>query len=156
MIQGRPMTSFEECTIRVRYADTDQMGVVYYANYLVYFEVGRTEFCRRRGIAYAEIEKQSDSYLIVAEARCRYRRPLRYDQEIVVRTSLKEFRKRTMTFAYQLVDAGNGTLFAEGETVHVVTDRQGRPKSFPEQYRCKLLKAEEDTTEKDSSEVRME
>ncbi len=150
------MTSFEDCTIRVRYADTDQMGVVYYANYLVYFEVGRTEFCRRRGIAYAEIEKQSDSYLIVAEARCRYRRPLRYDQEVIVRTFLQEFRKRTMTFAYQLLDPDTGMLFAEGETVHVVTDRQGRPKSFPEEHRRKLLASEEETTRKDSPEVKMD
>jgi len=150
------MTSFEDCTIRVRYADTDQMGVVYYSNYLVYFEVGRTEFCRRRGIAYAEIERQSESYLIVAEARCRYRRPLRYDQEVVVRTFLQEFRKRTMTFAYQLIDPDTGTLFAEGETVHVVTDRQGRPKSFPEEYRRKLLGPEEETTREESSEVRMD
>jgi len=132
------------------------MGVVYYSNYLVYFEVGRTEFCRRRGIAYAEIERQSESYLIVAEARCRYRRPLRYDQEFVVRTFLQEFRKRTMTFAYQLIDPDTGTLFAEGETVHVVTDRQGRPKSFPEEYRRKLLGPEEETTREESSEVRMD
>jgi len=150
------MTSFEDCTIRVRYADTDQMGVVYYANYLVYFEVGRTEFCRRRGIAYAEIERQSSSYLIVAEARCRYRRPLRYDQEVIVRTFLQELRKRTMTFAYQLIDPDTGILFAEGETVHVVTDRQGRPKSFPEEYRRKLLGPEEDATRNDSAEVRMD
>ncbi len=150
------MTSFEDCTIRVRYADTDQMGVVYYANYLVYFEVGRTEFCRRRGVAYSEIEKQTDSYLIVAEARCRYRRPLRYDQQVIVRTFLQEFRKRTMTFAYQLIDPDSGVLFAEGETVHVVTDRQGRPKSFPEEYRSKLLTPEEDTTRKDSQEVRID
>lgn len=150
------MTAFEDCTIRVRYADTDQMGVVYYANYLVYFEVGRTEFCRRRGIAYSEIEKQTGSYLIVAEARCRYRRPLRYDQEVVVRTFLQDFRKRTMTFAYQLIDPVSGVLFAEGETVHVVTDREGKPKSFPEDYRDKLFTPEEDTTRKNSQQVRMD
>ncbi len=150
------MTSFEDCTIRVRYADTDQMGVVYYANYLVYFEVGRTEFCRRRGIAYAEIERQSGSYLIVEEARCRYRRPLRYDQEVIVRTFLQEFRKRTITFAYQLIDPDSGILFAEGETVHVVTDRQGRPKSFPEEFRRQLLTPDEDITRGDSPEVKMD
>jgi len=150
------MSSFEDCTIRVRYADTDQMGVVYYSNYLVYFEVGRTEFCRRRGIAYSEIERESGCYLIVAEARCRYRRPLHYDQEVTVRTFLQEFRKRTMTFAYQLIDPATDTVHAEGETVHVVTDRQGRPKSFPEEYRRKLLGPEEDTSRKDSPEVRMD
>jgi acyl-CoA thioester hydrolase len=94
--------------------------------------------------------------LIVAEARCRYRRPLRYDQEVIVRTFLQEFRKRTMTFAYQLLDPDTGMLFAEGETVHVVTDHQGRPKSFPEEYRRKLLPPEEDTTRKESPEVRMD
>ncbi|RPI22141.1 MAG: acyl-CoA thioesterase [Acidobacteria bacterium] len=150
------MPPFEECKIRVRYADTDQMGVVYYANYLVYFEVGRTEFCRHRGISYAQIERDTGSYLIVAEARCRYRRPLRYDQEVIVRTFLQEMRRRTLTFAYQLIEASSGTICAEGETVHVVTDQQGRPRSFPDEYRRILLPEEETTTSNDPSKGKID
>jgi len=131
------------------------MGVVYYANYLVYFEVGRTEFCRRRGIAYAKLEEETGCYLIVAEARCRYRRPLRYDQEVIVRTYLQEMRKRTLTFRYELIEASSGVLCAEGETVHVVTDRQGRPRSFPEQYRRILLPEEDTPAGNTSSEAEM-
>ena len=129
------MQSFEDIPVRVRYAETDQMGVVYYSNYLVYFEVGRAEYCRRKGIPYDEMERRTGSYLIVAEARCRYLRPLKYDQEFVVRTSVKEMRKRTVSFCYQLLNPADGTIHAEGETLHVVTDREGRPKSFPEEYR---------------------
>jgi acyl-CoA thioester hydrolase len=134
------MEAFEDHIVRVRYAETDQMGVVYYSNYLVYFEVGRAEYCRRRGISYDEMEKSTASFLTVAEARCRYLKPLRYDQEVVVRTSVKEIRRRTVTFSYQLLDRA-GTLHAEGETLHVVTDRQGRPKSFPPGYRSCFVPA---------------
>jgi acyl-CoA thioester hydrolase len=139
------MESYEDHVVRVRYAETDQMGVVYYSNYLVYFEVGRAEFCRRRGVSYDEIERRTASYLTVAEARCRYLRPLRYDQEVTVRTTVKEMRRRTVTFSYRLLDQA-GTLYAEGETLHVVTDRQGRPKSFPPEYRSYFL-AEGQVTE---------
>ncbi len=128
------MHDFEDTKLRVRYAETDQMGVVYYANYLVYFEVGRAEFVRKRGFSYDEMEKNAGSYLIVAQSQCRYRRSLRYDNEFVVRTRIKELRKRTVTFAYQILDPSDDSVFAEGETVHVVTDRSGRPKSFPAEF----------------------
>src|SRR5579863_2716707 len=80
-------------TLRVRYAETDQMGVVYHANYLIWFEIGRTDYCRKHGFAYREMEKQDGLYIMVAEARCRYKAPARYDDEILVRTSLKEMRR---------------------------------------------------------------
>jgi acyl-CoA thioester hydrolase len=134
-LPGNQTQSFEDVPVRVRYAETDQMGVVYYSNYLVYFEVGRAEYCRRKGIPYDEIEKRTGSYLIVAEAHCRYRRPLRYDQEVMVRTAVKELRKRTISFSYLVIDPSDGTVYAEGETLHVVTDRQGRPKTLPEEFR---------------------
>jgi len=131
------MNDYEDTKLRVRYAETDQMGVVYYANYLVYFEVGRAEFVRKRGFSYDEMEKNLGSYLIVAESQCRYRRSLRYDKEFLVRTRIKELRKRTVTFGYQILDPSDESVFAEGETLHVVTDGSGRPKSFPPEFlRC--------------------
>lgn len=126
-----------EHTLRVRYAETDQMGVVYYANYLVWFEVARTELCKRRGFRYSEMERETDSYLIVTEARCRYRGAARYDDMIRLRCWIEDLRSRTVTFAYQALNDDTGQLLAEGETVHVVMDSNGRLKSFPrKQYDC--------------------
>ncbi|MFQ5738771.1 MAG: acyl-CoA thioesterase [Acidobacteriota bacterium] len=128
------MNGYCDCPIRVRYAETDQMGVAYYANYLVWFEVGRAEFCRQQGFTYEQVERETGSYLIVVDARCRYRRPLRYDDAFLVRTRLKAFRRRMVTFSYLLLDGAGETIYAEGETTHVVTGPDGRPKSFPPQY----------------------
>lgn len=128
------MSDFDEHRVRVRYAETDQMGVAYYANYFVWFEVGRSEFCRRRGFSYDEMEKLTNCFLVVAEATCRYRAPLRYDMEFVLRTSLRELRRRSMTFSYELADPAGETIFAIGETKHVVVGADGRPRTFPEVY----------------------
>jgi acyl-CoA thioester hydrolase len=122
-------------TLQVRYAETDQMGVVYYANYLVWFEIGRTDFCRHHGFAYREMEQQDGLYIMVAEARCRYKAPARYDDEILVRTCLKEMRRRVLIFGYEVYRQATDELLAEGETVHVITDREGHPRSLPEKYR---------------------
>lgn len=122
-------------TLRVRYAETDQMGVVYYANYLVWFEVGRADLCRKLGFAYREMEREDGLYLIVAEARCRYKAPAHYDDEIEVRTRLRELRKRVLIFTYEIYRQPDEELLAEGETVHVITDRHGRPRALPEKYR---------------------
>ena len=127
--------------IRVRYADTDQMGVAYYANYLVWFEVGRTDFCRQRGFAYRDMEKQDGLCIIVAEVRCRYHAPARYDDEIEVFTRLSAMRRRVITFEYEVRRQNDGDLLAEGETVHVITDMSGRPRALPDKYR-KLLAGE--------------
>ena len=121
--------------VRVRYAETDQMGLVYYANYLVWFEVGRAEFCRQRGFAYRDFELENDAYLAVAEAQCRYRTPARYDDLLLIRTRVEEFRKRTIRFVYEIVRKDPLTIVATGSTLHVVLDSQGRPKSFPAAYR---------------------
>jgi acyl-CoA thioester hydrolase len=133
------MIEYCDVPLRVIYADTDQMGVAYYANYFIWFEVGRTEFCRQRGFSYDEMERESKSYLVVAEARCRYKSPLRYDKQFVIRTRLKDFRKRIVVFSYQLLDPVEPKVYAEGETVHVITDPEGHPKSFPEQYKKFLI-----------------
>src|SRR5512135_1057079 len=104
--------------VRVRYAETDQMGVAYYANYLVWFEVGRSEFCRKRGSIYADLEKLGFR-LAVTDARCHYRSAARYDDLVVVRTRLKELNKRMITFGYQILRGENEELVAEGETRHI-------------------------------------
>jgi acyl-CoA thioester hydrolase len=127
--------SWVSTQVRVRYAETDQMGLVYYANYLVWFEVGRAEFCRQRGFAYRDFEKENDAYLAVAEAQCRYHTPARYDDLLLIRTRVEQFRKRTVRFAYEVVRKNPHTVLATGSTVHVVLDSRGRPKSFPAAYR---------------------
>jgi acyl-CoA thioester hydrolase len=127
--------SWVSTEVRVRYAETDQMGLVYYANYLVWFEVGRAEFCRQRGFAYRDFELENDAYLAVAEAQCRYRTPARYDDLLLIRTRVEEFRKRTIRFVYEIVRKDPLTIVATGSTLHVVLDSQGRPKSFPAAYR---------------------
>ena len=129
------MNEFSEVTLRVRYAETDQMGVVYYANYYVYFEIGRVEYMRERGVAYKDMEIEDDSYIVVAESNCRHSRPARYDDLLRIRTRVAEARRRTIRFAYEIVNDATGELLATGETLHVVCDRQGRPKALPEKYR---------------------
>ncbi len=121
--------------LRVRYSETDQMGVVYHANYLVWFEIGRTDFCRQLGFVYREMEKEDGLYIMVAEVRCRYKAPARYDDEILVRTCLRSVRNRVLVFGYEVYRQPSEELLAEGETVHVVTDREGRPRALPEKYR---------------------
>ena len=129
------MTDFTETNLRVRYAETDQMGVVYHANYFAWFEVGRVEWCRRQGFEYKRMEKEDNSFIVVAEARCRYKRPARFDDLLVVRTRVTESKRRMVKFEYEIVDRPSNDLIATGETVHVICDNLGRPKSLPEKYR---------------------
>ena len=119
---------------RVRYNETDQMGVVYYANFLVWFEIGRTDYCRQHGFAYREMEEKDGLFIMVAEARCRYKAPARYDDEIRVHTCLRETKKRVLVFGYEVYRMPGDEMLAEGETVHVITDRQGRPRALPDKY----------------------
>ncbi len=129
------MHDFYETTVRVRYAETDQMGVVYYANFFVWFEIGRVELFRQMGFAYKEMEQKDDSYIVVAEAHCRYLRPARYDDVLHIRTRVAESRSRTIRFAYQISNEVTGELLATGDTTHVICDRNGRPKTLPAKYR---------------------
>jgi acyl-CoA thioester hydrolase len=126
-----------ESRFRVRYAETDQMGMVYYANYLVWMEVGRSDFCRERGFSYRDLEREERAFLTVAEANCRYLAPARYEDEIVVETELARVRSRVVEFSYRI--KCGATLLAEGRTVHVVIGRDGRPRSLPDRY-LELLK----------------
>jgi acyl-CoA thioester hydrolase len=123
---------------RVRYAETDQMGMVYYANYLVWLEVGRSDFCRECGFSYRDLEREEQVFLTVAEANCRYLAPARYEDEILVETELSRVRSRVIEFKYRI--KRGSTLLAEGRTLHVVIGPDGRPRSMPERY-LELLKS---------------
>jgi acyl-CoA thioester hydrolase len=123
--------------IRVRYAETDQMGVAYYANYLVWFEVGRAEFCREKGFIYADLEKLGFR-LAVTDAKCHYRNSARYDDVVIVRTRLKELNKRMISFGYQILRKDQEELIAEGETRHICLDTTNKPKSLPEAFLAQL------------------
>ncbi|HET7841655.1 MAG TPA: thioesterase family protein [Candidatus Acidoferrales bacterium] len=129
------MTDYSETTIRVRYAETDQMGVVYHGNYFTWFEVGRVELCRQLGFEYKQMEIEDDSFIVVAEAQCRYKRPARFDDLLAVRTRLANSQRRTIRFRYEIVNQASGEVIATGETTHVICDGQGRLKSLPEKYR---------------------
>ena len=129
--------------VRVRYAETDQMGIVYYANYLVWFEIGRVELLRSLGLAYSQLEIEHECILPVIEASCRYRAPARYDDEILIETRPALLRGSVIKFAYQIWRKANQKekqreLLAEGETVHVVCDDQLNKKPLPEKYAAAL------------------
>ena len=123
-----------EIRLRVRYAETDQMGVVYYANYLIWMEVGRLEFCRACGFNYRDMEVNDGIFLAVAEANCRYRFPARFDDEVAVRTWIEEGNTRMVTFGYEMQLTGSGRRLATGSTRHVFVSREMRPTRLPEKY----------------------
>jgi len=124
-------------TIRVRYAETDAMGVAHHANYFVWFEAGRTEYTRAAGLPYREVEA-GGVRLVVIEAHCHFHRPARYDDVVIVRTSLRDVSKATLTFAYDVVAKGDGARLADGYTVHAATDVGGRVRRIPEAVRTAL------------------
>ena len=124
---------FGETRVRVRYAETDQMGVVYHANYLVWFEVGRVEFIRQTGLDYATMEREG-AMIAVVEATVRYKAPARYDDELLVRTTLVGIRGAIVRFRYQIVRASDELLLCEGETTHIVVGRDMKKRDLPEKY----------------------
>ncbi|MGC1644923.1 MAG: thioesterase family protein [Candidatus Sulfotelmatobacter sp.] len=126
--------TFHETRLRVRYAETDQMGVVYHSNHLIWFEVGRVELLREMGFSYRDMERDEGRFIAVAEVQCRYKAPVYYDEEVVVRTRLKAVRKSVVVFSYELVRAENRILLAEGETTHVVTDATMNVAALPDKY----------------------
>jgi acyl-CoA thioester hydrolase len=125
-----------ESRLRVRYAETDQMGVVYHANHFIWFEIGRVELMRQLGFVYRDMEREHECFIPVVDARCRYKAPARYDDEIVVRTHLKNVRESVIHFGYELVRASDGELLAEGETTHMILDAKMKTASLP----AKILK----------------
>jgi acyl-CoA thioester hydrolase len=129
--------------VRVRYAETDQMGIVYYANYLVWFELGRVEMLRSLGLAYSQLEKEHECILPVVSAQCRYRSPARYDDEILIETRPAMLRGSVLKFAYKIYrkptqEGSERELLAEGDTVHVVCDDHLQRKPLPERYEAAL------------------
>lgn len=123
-----------ETRIRVRYAETDQMGVVYHANYLVWMEVGRVELCRALGINYRDIEAKSGIFMTVAEASCRYVQPARFDDEICVEAAIARAHRRIMVFVYTIRRAVDGAVLATGETKHIFCGRDLQSCSLPREY----------------------
>ena len=131
------MTS-NETRFRVRYAETDQMGVVYYANYLIWMEVGRAEYCRASGIPYKDMEVSDGIRLAVVDAHCRYIHPAHYDEEIAVITSIGRANRRMIDFGYHIRNAETGQTLAEGETKHVFLGPTMKPVKLPQKYRSTL------------------
>jgi acyl-CoA thioester hydrolase len=120
--------------VRVRYAETDKMGVVYYANYFVWFEVGRTDLLRSLGWTYREMEHAGIALPVIA-AQCEYRRPARYDEEIEIRTRGRMLSPIRMEFTYEVARRGEETVVASGRTVHAALDPAGKPCRLPERVR---------------------
>jgi acyl-CoA thioester hydrolase len=119
-------------SIRVRYAETDQMGIVYYANYLVWMEVARVDFCRAIGFHYKNMELDDGVLLAVAESHCRYVSPARFDEEITITTTVPDVNRRFVSFHYEM--ACEGRKVATGKTRHVFLSRKLRPIRLPDKY----------------------
>ena len=138
---SRPHTSISnrtaavnETRLRVRYAETDQMGVVYHANHFIWFEVGRVELLRQLGFSYKDMEHKDGCFIAVVDARCRYKAPVHYDDEVIIRTHLKHVREKVIRFGYELRKAESRELLAEGETTHIVADSSMKPRALPRKY----------------------
>ena len=120
--------------LRVRYAETDQMGVVYHSNFFIWMEIGRVELMRSLGFDYKQMEEKDDCHLPVVDARCRYKAPAHYDEEIVVRTELRNLRGSLIHFAYEVLRETDGIPLAEGETTHLVVNAKMEKRSLPDRY----------------------
>ena len=133
-VSGSANPFVNETRLRVRYVETDQMGIVYHSNHFVWFEVGRVELLRQMGFTYRDMEREDHCYIAVVDARCRYKAPAHYDEEIVVKTYLKNVRESLIHFGYELIRAEDNTLLAEGETTHIVIDDKMQVTAMPEKY----------------------
>lgn len=116
---------YVESRLRVRYKETDQMGIAHHANYIVWLEIGRTDLCRATGFPYNEIEARG-FILVVTDFACRYRIPYRYDDEVLIRTSVAEMASRSIRFSYELYDSRGETLHATGSSSHLWLDEKTR------------------------------
>jgi len=125
---------YAEARVRVRYAETDQMGVVYHANYFVWFEVGRVELLRQLGLDYKTMEQKEGAMVAVVEASARYKAPARYDEELIVRTALAAVRGPIVRFRYTVVRAADDAVLCEGETTHLVVGRDMKRREMPASY----------------------
>ncbi len=128
-----------ESTLRVRYAETDAQGIVYYANYFVWFEVGRVNYLREVGFDYRQRERENIGF-VIAEATCRYHAPARFDDRIRIRTWVSEVKTRSFRFAYEVYNQDTGALLAEGETAQVVISNDTfEPTTITPEFRRQLL-----------------
>jgi acyl-CoA thioester hydrolase len=132
------MDGWYETEVRVRYAETDQMGIVHHSNYLVWFEAGRSDLCRSKGFSYKAMEQEDNALMVVAECYVRYKSPAYYEDILTVRTRVGEIRSRSLRFYYEVYRESDDALIAEGETLHLVTDREKRVRTLPEFYRERL------------------
>jgi acyl-CoA thioester hydrolase len=123
-----------EAQVRVRYAETDQMGVVYHSNYLVWFEVGRVELIRQMGLNYKQMEEEDGCGISVVDVHVRYRAPARYDDELVIETRLLAARGAVIKFGYRVLRVADGILLCEGETVHVCVGKNMKKVCLPPKY----------------------
>jgi acyl-CoA thioester hydrolase len=123
-----------ETRLRVRYAETDKMGVVYHSNFVIWFEVGRVELLRQLGFQYSEMEQKDNCHIPVVDLRVRYKAPAQYDDEIVVRTVLKNVRSSLLHFSYEVFRESDRTLLATGETMHIIVDNKLERTTLPEKY----------------------
>ena len=131
------MKKVHTTSMKVRYAETDNMGIVYYANYLVWFEVGRTEYLLAQGLDYRDVEKEG-LFMAVAEAHCTYKAPARYGETVTVATWPEEVGNSSLRFAYRVTRQGEEKVLAEGCTTHVLIDKDLRPRKIPEKIRSLL------------------
>jgi acyl-CoA thioester hydrolase len=130
----QPLKIAGETRLRVRYAETDKMGVVYHSNFVIWFEVGRVELLRQLGFEYSRMEKEDNCHIPVVDLRVRYKAPALYDDEIVIRTSLKNVRQSLLHFGYEVVRAGDKTVLATGETTHIIVNDKFERCALPEKY----------------------
>ncbi len=144
-----------EVELRVRFAETDAQGVVYYANYFVWFEVARVNFLRSLGFSYAEAEKAGIGF-VIAEASCRYLAPARFDELIKIKTWVEEIKNSSFTLAYEVLNGETGQLLAQGRTVQVFVDMKGnrRPIPIPPSLKEALEKARYGRNSEETSEDR--
>jgi len=110
------------------------MGVAYYGNYFTWFEVGRVEWCKANGFNYRDMEKEDGALLVVAEASCRYKSSARFDDELLIRTTVARARRKLIVFSYEVVKVEGNELLATGETTHLVTGADLKPRALPEKY----------------------
>lgn len=127
------MSGVSRIIVRVRYAETDQMGVVYHANYLIWMEMGRVELCRSLGVRYRDMERDG-VLLTVVDASCRYHSPARYDDEVAIETAIKRSTSRIIEFEYRISSSETGAKLATGSTTHVFCNRELRPCRLPAKY----------------------
>jgi acyl-CoA thioester hydrolase len=123
-----------ETRLRVRYAETDKMGVVYHSNFVIWFEVGRVELLRQLGFEYSRMEQEDNCHIPVVDLRVRYKAPALYDDEVVVRTRLANVRSSLLHFVYEVARAGDGTLLATGESTHIIVNDKFERRALPEKY----------------------